>query len=119
MEGFLHLTWNPPFTLDITNVTDDIHYCINTYNITHNSQHDLLDTACNLTQPEFDFRVANASPCDQFKFQVIPVNGAGNGTSNNIVGYLFDGELSLLSCICTVVFPMFVHYFSTERAFAQ
>ena len=88
-EGLLHLTWNPPFTLDITDVTHDIWYCVNIYNITHNSQHDLLDSVCNVIQPEF--RVTNPSPCDQFKIQVIPVNSAGNGTSSSIS--LFNGEL--------------------------
>ena len=83
-EGLLHLTWNPPFTLDITNVTPDICYCINIYSAT---QHDLLNSVCGLTQPKFDFRVANPSPCEQFKFEVIPVNGAGNGTSNRISGF--------------------------------
>ena len=93
MEGFLHFTWNPPFTLNITNIKPDTYYCINVYNITHNSQHDPLYTVCDLIQPEFDFRVTNPIPCDQFQFQVIPVNGAGNGTLNSISGSLFNGEL--------------------------
>jgi len=92
-EGSLHLTWQPPFTLDITNLTIDILYCINVYNITHNSQNDLFRIMCNLNQSEYDFRVTTPSPCYQFKFEVIPINGAGNGTSNNISGYLFNGKL--------------------------
>ena len=91
-EGFLHLTWNPPFTLNITNIEPDIYYCINVYNITPNSLYP-LKTLCDLTQPEFDFTVANPIPCDQFQFQVIPVNDAGNGTLNSISGSLFNGEL--------------------------
>ena len=74
-------------------MTPDIQYCVNVYNITHEPQNDLLDTVCDLIQPEFDFRVDNPSPCDQFNFEVIPVNGAGNGTANNITGYLFNGKL--------------------------
>lgn len=93
-EEFLHLSWHPPFTLDITDVTPDILYCINIYNITHNLQHALLHTNCNLIQPEFDFRVTTPSPCDQFKFQVIPVNAVGKGTSNNVTGYFFEGKLN-------------------------
>lgn len=93
-EGSLHLTWHPPFTLDITDSrTPDILYCIKIYNITQNS-HDLIQINCNLIQPEFVFRVITPSPCDQFKFQVIPVNGAGNGTSDNITGYLFEGKFN-------------------------
>ena len=91
-EGFLHLTWNPPFTLNITNIEPDIYYCINVYNITPNSLYP-LKTLCDLTQPEFDFTVANPIPCDQFQFQVIPVNDAGNGTLNSISASLFYGEL--------------------------
>ena len=91
-EGSLHLTWSPPFSLNVTNMTTYIHYCINIYNIT-NSQHDLLNTSCDILQPEFEFTITNPSPCDQFKFQVIPVNAAGNGTSSNISGYLFSGKL--------------------------
>ena len=90
VEGFLHHTWNPPFTLNITNIEPDIFYCINVYNITPNS---LYKTYCDLTQPEFDFMVANPIPCDQFQFQVIPVNGLGNGTLNNISGSLFNSKL--------------------------
>ena len=93
MQGFLHLTWNPPFTLNITNIEPDIYYCINIYNITPNSLYIPLKTLCNLTQPEFDFMVANPNPCDRFQFQVIPVNGLGNGTLNNISGLLFNGKL--------------------------
>ena len=90
MEGSLHLTWNPPFTLNIPNIEPDLSYCINIYNAT---QHDILNSVCGLAQPEFDFRVSNPSPCEQFRFEVIPVNGAGNGTSNSISGSLFNGEL--------------------------
>ena len=93
MEGFLHLTWNPPFTLDINSTIYNIWYCINIYKITFNSQQDLLNTTCNLLQPEFDFRVNNPSPCDWFKFQVMPVNGAGNGNANSTFGYFFEGKL--------------------------
>ena len=93
MEGFLHITWNPPFTLYITDAIHNIWYCIIIYNITLNSQSDLLNTTCNLLQPEFDFRVTNPSPCDQFKFEVIPMNGVGNGTANSTFGYFFEGKL--------------------------
>jgi len=85
------LTWTPPFSLDITGVDPDLWYCVEVFNVTAGRA--LFTTNCSVYEPEFEFTVPNPSPCDQFEFRVIPVNGAGNGNVTTMNGTLFEGKL--------------------------
>ena len=87
----IHLTWNAPFSLDITGVYPDIWYCVDVTvdNIPLNIYNDI-----NIT--EFYFTIEDVSL--MYEFQVTPINGAGNGTVSNLVIGHFRGRK--LSVIC-------------------
>ena len=87
----IHLTWDAPFSLDITGVDPDIwyHIEITVDNVPLNRYDDI-----NIT--EFNFTMNDTSVI--YEFRVTPVNGAGNGTiSTSVAGYFNCGELWYLS----------------------
>ena len=91
LDRVVHLTWDAPFSLDITGVDPDIWYRIDVTvdNVTFNRYDDI-----NIT--EFNFTMGNTSVI--YEFQVTPVNGAGNGTASaSVTGYFTWRELWYLS----------------------
>jgi len=71
----IHLTWDAPFSLDITGVDPDIWYRVeitvaNITSITHDD----------INIPEFNFTMDGVVTCVIYRFQVTPVNNAGNGS---------------------------------------
>ena len=106
-RGVIDLTWTPPFSLDITGVDPDIWYTVEVYNIT--SGRTPL-TNFTVSEPEFNFTVADAIPCDQFEFRVTPVNGAGMGTTSEPVrGYFLRSKFSC-SILIIRIFRKDAHY---------
>ena len=85
----IHLTWDAPFSLDITGVDPDIRYRVeitvgnapfNTYFVNF---------------PEFNFILNNkTSTSVMYEFRVTPINGAGNGTTSApVLGHFSGREL--------------------------
>ena len=78
------LTWDPPFSLDITGVDPDLWCCVEVYNISRGRTP--LTTNCSVYEPQFFFTAPNRSPCDLFEFQVFAVNQVGNGSVTSVNG---------------------------------
>ena len=88
----INLTWDAPFSLDITGVDTDIWYRvdmnvgdinISTYSI-----------SWIVTIPEFNFTMGDYSGTSTsvvYKFRVTPINTAGNGTMSTPVNGYFSG----------------------------
>ena len=106
-SSVINLTWTPPFSLDITGVDPDLWYRVEVYNIT-SGRTPLTNLA--VSEPEFNFTVADATPCDQFEFKVTPVNGAGVGTTSEPVrGYFLRSKFSC-SILIIRIFRKDAHY---------
>ena len=90
----IHLTWDDPFSLDITGVDPDIWYRVeitvtddplSTYFISR-----IVNVKeFNLTMDDYN----NTSTSVIYEFRVTPINGAGNGTSAYVTGYFSGREL--------------------------
>ena len=82
------LSWEPPFSLDLTTVEPDIAYCVDVYNITDGGLVD-LSSNCSILSPSYTFTVENPDPKAEFEFTITPrsnVEGARNGTPSRIIG---------------------------------
>lgn len=97
MNEYTFVNWTAPFTL---NVTDTILYF--TYSIKVNRSFDggKIVSVHNHTADEYIVTSDESSPCGRFDITVTPVNGAGNGTSTTIVGYLFTSDDSCVVTNC-------------------
>ena len=82
------ITWDPPFSLDLTGVDPDIVYCVEVYNVTC-GVNDLMVCDCNVTGPCFvDSSLQRGCI---YRITITPrSNGqdAQNGTSNSKEGIL-------------------------------
>ena len=88
----IHLTWDAPFSLDITGVDLDIWYRvdISVDNIS-------VRTYDNINIPEFNFTMDNdTSTSVVYQFRVTPINGAGAGTTSALVTEYFSGRKLLI-----------------------
>ena len=94
----IRLTWDAPFSLDITGVDPDIWYRVD---ITVGDSS--FSTYDNITIPEFNFTMdGHNGPTTSviYEFRVTPINGAGNGTTSDpVTGYFIGGKL-ISSCCC-------------------
>ena len=90
----IRLTWDAPFSLNITGVDPDIWYrvdiTLNNVPLTTYS----ISRVVNI--PEFNFTDFDATNISGiFEFQVTPINGAGDGTTSApVTGYFRERELS-------------------------
>ena len=88
----IHLTWDAPFSLDISGVDPDIWYRVD---ITVSNIP--LGTYHNITIPEFNFTMDGHNRTNTsviYQFRVTPINGAGNGTTSDpVTGYFSGCEL--------------------------
>ena len=94
----IYLTWEAPFTLDITGVDPDISYCVDIRAVAVADSNDStpLTTNYSVYLPEFNFTMdyPNTSTSVIYEFQVIPRNGAGEGpTSAPVYGFFSGREL--------------------------
>ena len=93
----IRITWDAPFSLDITGVDPDIWYRVditvaniplNTYSI-----------STVVYVPEFNFAISDFNGTNTsviYEFQVTPINGAGNGTTSApVTGYFGGREFSV------------------------
>ena len=75
----IYVTWEPPFTLDITNVDPDITgYCVDVINSTSSVT---LLSECGITETEFTYLMPPESYCysTTFSFFITPLNIVGRG----------------------------------------
>ena len=83
IRGFISdqtFSWNPPPTLDLTNVEPDIAYCVIIHNITCGRK-EFLISVCSLTDPFYIYE--DIHPSLVYQIEVIPrsnVDRAMNGT---------------------------------------
>ena len=87
------LTWDAPFSLDITGVGPDILYRVNVTMVNVSTY--LFTGEVNI--PEFNFTVADGIDTNTsviYQFQVTPKNGIGDGvTSSPVTGFFRRSEL--------------------------
>ena len=94
----IHLTWQPPFSLNLTTAKPDIVYCVDItlFNITDGGDH--LVSNCSVFSSHYNFTVENPDPRDSFQVQVTPrsnVDRAMDGTPNEInVTLIFYSRVS-------------------------
>ena len=90
----IHLTWDAPFSLDITGVDPDIWYRVE---FTVNGTHSLGKYSKTVNIPEFNFTMGDHNHTNTsviYQFRVTPINGAGNGiASAPVTGYFGECEL--------------------------
>ena len=79
------ISWSAPFSLDVTGVDPDIWYSVLIYNVTDEDHPRVVPcTDCtNLTETHYIFSPEHYSPCHEYTFIIIPVNGVGEGSSRN------------------------------------
>ena len=91
------ITWDAPFSLDLTGLDPDIVYCVEVYNITCEVD-DMVVSDCNVTEPRFvDNRLQQGFI---YRITITPrSNGqdAQNGTNNTK-----EGNTTLLAALNTV-----------------
>ena len=90
------LTWETPFTLDITGVDPDILYCVDirAVDVTNSNYSTPLTPSCSVYLPEFNFTMdyPNTSTSVIYEFRVTPRNGAGEGATSAPVSGFFSGR---------------------------
>ena len=94
----IHLTWDAPFSLDITGVDPDIWYRVD-ITVDNNS----FSTLDDINTPEFNFTMDDYNDTNTsvvYEFRVTSINGAGNGTSTPVTGYFTARELSMYGGLC-------------------
>ena len=81
------LSWDPPFSLDLTGVDPDIVYCVEVYNF-NCGRRDLIISDCNVTEPSYTSD--DMAPIGYiYEYTVTPrsnVEGASNGTNRAVGG---------------------------------
>jgi len=105
----IRLTWDAPFSLDITGVDPDIWYRVD---IT--VADDPLSTCNEISIPEVNFTMDNDTSLSVvYEFSVTSMNGAGNGArSYSVIGYFTGRELLstwATSVITSTVLPTMKH----------
>ena len=85
------ISWDPPFSLNLTTAEPDIQYCVDVYNVTGGDDH--LQSVCDITDTYYTFTASD--PDQLFIFTVTSrsnVEGSLNGTTSQPVqGYVLGG----------------------------
>ena len=95
----IHITWEAPFSLNLTTAEPDIQYCVDVYNVTGGEE--LVESICDITETFYIYTPDNPSPDHLFNFTVTPrsnVPGSLNGTTSEPVqGFIVESEWSISS----------------------
>ena len=87
-SSVITLTWQPPFSLNLTTAEPDIVYCVNIVNITNEDiEIDHLISNCSVFETYYNFVIVSPEFEGLFRFIITPrsnVEGAKNGTPNSI-----------------------------------
>ena len=90
------ITWEPPFSLNLTDVEPDVVYCVDMYNVTaHQSSDHIILSDCNVVEPQYTFTSSQPDPTDLFEFIITPrsnTEGATNGTQSESLKAYFYGK---------------------------
>ena len=87
---YLYISWNAPFSLDVTGVI--IWYSVLILNVTDETAVPVPYSNCiNITKNFCVFTPDSITSCHKYNFTVIPQNRLGNGTPNSIVGHTYEG----------------------------
>ena len=90
----ISISWEAPFSLDLTTAEPDIQYCVDVYNAT-GERGAIVESSCDITETSYTFTPDNLSPDHLFNFTVTPrsnVRGSLNGTrSQPVRGYVIGG----------------------------
>ena len=91
------ISWEAPWSLDVTGVDPDIWYSVLIQNVTdENNPTPISCTDCtNITETVYTFTPDHLSPCHVYKFSVTPFNGAGQGKSDNAIAGWFSIYITL------------------------
>ena len=96
LEQVVCLTWDAPFTLDITGVDPDIWYCVDirAIAVADNTSSTPLTANCSVYMTKFNFTMdyPNTSTSVIYEFRVTPFNGAGDGPASAPVYGFFSGR---------------------------
>ena len=88
----IHLYWDPPFTLDITNVNPDI----SGYTVSITNTNTNVTSERNVTKPEFLFQEEGYDPCHVYVFEVSAWNPVGVGEKSDVIDECFGGGWLIL-----------------------
>ena len=113
------LLWQPPFTLNLSNVEPNIVYCIDVYAITCGIVH--VFGRCDILQLYFHYSINDSDPRSEYQFIITPrsnVAGAINGTSSEpITGRFMASKFGDHSCIqdVSIDYVALMHYYIVYR----
>ena len=80
----IQLSWQPPFSLNLTTAEPDIVYCVNVFNITDEGmERDHLISNCSVFETYYNFVVENPDPNDLFQLIVTPRSNIEGARSRN------------------------------------
>ena len=99
----INISWDQPWSLNVTGVDHDVLYNISCYNVMDKDHPTLIScTDCtNITETVYTFTPDHLSPCHVYNFSVTPFNGAGQGeSSHNVTGYVTNGEYLFSIILC-------------------
>ena len=109
------LTWQPPFSLDLTRTEPDIVYCLDIFNITDGeAEADHLISNCSVFEPLYKFATENPDFEDLFQFVVTPrsnVEGARNGTPS-VINESYALKCKLISCSPARIKYLMISYYN-------
>ena len=94
------LTWDAPFSLDLTTAELDIQYCVDMHSFPGRQ---LVESTCDIINTNYTF---STSDQDQLVFTVTPrsnVEGSLNGTSNELFGPPSQGKWSVYQALYIIV----------------
>ena len=78
----LSLTWEPPFSLDITGEDPDITgYCLD---VVDSISSVTLHSQCDVTEAEFSYPMPQDALCHSYIFTITPVNVVGRGVLRSL-----------------------------------
>ena len=115
VRGFISdqtFSWNPPPTLDLTDVEPDIAYCVTIHNITC-GRNDFLIGDCSLTNPFYIYE--DIHPGHVYRIEVIPrsnVERASNGTPLIVEG-AYGGLCNSVSLTSAILSYRNVYFLSS------
>ena len=99
MPSSIQLSWQPPFSLNLTTAEPDVVYCVDIIQYKSTDIEGHVVSNCSVYYPRYNFMMENPDPRDLFQFQITPrsnVEGASNGTPNEInVTFSFESKLLL------------------------
>ena len=88
ISSAIQLSWQPPFSLNLTTTEPDIVYCVNVFNITEEGmERDHLISNCSVLETYYNFVVENPDPEHLFQLIVTPrsnIIGARSGNTKEI-----------------------------------